>query len=170
MEGVINYCWIWCFNALLLLLFCFHFHLFLHRCFPPHWKWSALLPLPLNPRQVSLSPGLLLLILTRPPLSVSLSLSLSAGTPGSKVSCLTVNVLSFPQREAARRQRENYSVLHSINLHCVTHTHQPTRTHTHMLTDGHVCSPVSLCLVEHIASPSVWVCEDMRGHRASQQF
>ena len=42
-------------------------------------------------------------------------------TPGSKVSCLTVNVLSFPQREA--RHRENYSVPPSVNLQCVTRSY-----------------------------------------------
>ncbi len=107
-------------------------------------------------------------LLTRPH-SQCLPLSLSAPTPRSKVSCLTVNVLSFPRREAARRQRENYSVLHSINLHCVTLSH--THTHTYgwlacvlsceFVPGGTYCLSISVC---------VCVCVDMRGHRASQQF
>ncbi len=128
--------------------------------FPPPTKLSTILFL----RLFILSP----LFLTRPPLQC-LPLPLPAPTPGSKVSCLTVNVLSFPQREAARRQRENYSVLRSINLPCDTRTH--THTHTHLCwrafmlscefkSDGTYC----------FSSVCVCVCEDMRGRRTSQQF
>lgn len=122
MESVINYCWIWYFNVLLvLLLFCFHFHLFLHA-----EKLSFLVPHLLNPLHFSLFHTLMLLLSSSPAHPQCLPLSVSDPTPGSKVSCLTVNVLSFPQREAARQQTENYCVLHSINLHCVTHTHTDT--------------------------------------------
>lgn len=125
------------------------------------------LPHPLNPPQFS--PFLSLFIVsplfpTRPP-SQCLPLALSSPTPGSKVSCLTVNVLSFPQREATRRQRENYSVLHSVNLHCVTHI----LTHTHTLMVG-LRALLWVCAWWNILPLHQRVCVDMRGHRASQQF
>lgn len=153
MEGVINYCWTWQFKSSSsssdsIFTFSLYFD------FPPRWKLFFLFPSYYNlcgSFAVYCCPSL-----PQP------TLSLSAPTLGSKGACLTVNMLSSPQREAARRQWENYSVLRSINLHCVTHA----RTYsTHTLMVGlPVCSPVSLCPVEHIASPSVWVCEDMKGH------
>lgn len=129
------------------LHFLLHFYsIFTFFSLPPLWALDLLHPL--NPLPFSLFLRLFIvspLVLTRP-LSYSFFF-LSAPTLGSKVSCLTVNVLSFPQREATRWQRENYSVLQCNNLHCVTHTH----THTY------VCSPVSVSLVKHIASSSAFV-------------
>lgn len=108
--------------------------------------------------------SLLFLLASSPARPLGFFLFLSAPTPGSKVSCLTVNVLSFPQREAARWQRENYSVLHSINLHRVT------RSHTYLQLAACVLSCEFVPGGTYCLSISVCLCVRVWGHRASQQF
>lgn len=149
-----------CFN--LLPLPCSPFlHISLHFALHPRWELSFVFSPPTKPSTVlHFSQSLHCFCI-----SSALPLRLSTPTPGSKVSCLTVNVLSFPQREAAWRERGNYSVLHSINLHCVTH-------HTHTHTVGCMCASFECvpCGTYCPLHKCVCVREDMRGHRASQQF
>lgn len=167
MEGVINYLWMSCFNVLLLLLFfCFHFHLFLYA-----EKWSFFSRHPPKPSAfLSVSHSNVAPLFLTCPSSMSPS-PLSAPTPGSKVSCLTVNVLSLPQREATRQQKENYCVLHSSILTCtVWHTHTHTRTYcwlaralsSEFVPNGTYCLSisVSVCGYERSQSQSavlVWL-------------
>lgn len=144
MEGVINYSRLWCsFSSGSSSLYTLHFLLQSYSIF----TFIFLHPLKICDSLPFFSDSLLFLLsasLAHPP---TRPFFLSALTLGSKVSCLTVNVLSFPQREATRWQRENYSVLHCNNLHRVTHAH----THTYVLP------PVSLSLAKHIASSSACV-------------
>lgn len=175
MESAISYLRIWCLplphlfmsvfptpspsSAFLVQLQVFLLH-FLFAILHTRWESSPVFHSILLFCQASL----LFLLASSPARPLGFFLFLSAPTPGSKVSCLTVNVLSFPQREAARWQRENYSVLHSINLHRVT------RSHTYLQLAACVLSCEFVPGGTYCLSISVCLCVRVWGHRASQQF